>query len=50
MTPAVVVDELAARFRRARAQHQQAARPRGAQVFDRMLAWLDAHGQDIAAA
>ena len=48
MTPAVVVDELAARFRRARAQHQQAARPRGVEVFDRMLGWLDAHGQDIA--
>lgn len=50
MTPAVVVDELAARFRRARAQHQEAARPRGVEIFGRMLAWLDAHGQDIATA
>jgi hypothetical protein len=48
LTPADVVTELRARFRRARAQHQAAGRVAGVAVFDGLIAWLDSHGEHIA--
>lgn len=50
MTPQIVLSELTARFDRARAQHEAAGRCRAVEVFDRLLAWPDAHGEDIATA
>lgn len=50
MTPAVVVDELAARFSRARDHHEAAGRTAGVEVFERNLAWLDRHGARLAGA
>jgi aminoglycoside phosphotransferase (APT) family kinase protein len=50
MTPQIVLSELTARFERARAQHEAARRSRAVEIFDGLLAWLDAHGQDIATA
>ena len=47
MTPAVVIDELDASFRRARDQLQAAGRPRGVKIFGGLLGWLDKHGEDI---
>lgn len=48
MTPRVVVSELGDRFRRARAQHAEAGRTAGVEVFDRLLAWLMANGERVA--
>lgn len=48
MTPAVVVSELIARFHRARAQHAAAGRVGGIDVFDRLLSWMEVHGDRIA--
>ena len=48
MTPKVVVDELAARFLRARDAHAAAGRVGAVQVFEGLLAWIDAHGAAIA--
>jgi len=47
-TPRLVVDELTARFHRARDQHATAGRVGGAEVFDRLLAWVQAHSAAIA--
>ena len=47
MTPAPVIDELVARFRRARDQHEAAGRRRGVEISGGLLAWLDKHGEDI---
>lgn len=47
MTPTVVVGELGARFVRARAEHEQAGRTGAVAAFDRLLAWLDAHGKRL---
>jgi hypothetical protein len=47
MTPSVVVEELGARFQRARDRHMVAGRPRAAEIFGGLLAWLDEHGDDI---
>ena len=48
MTPRLVVQELEARFRRARAQHEQAQRPAAVEVFDQLLAWLASNGGRLA--
>jgi hypothetical protein len=37
----LVVGEIGDRFRRARDQHAQAGRTKGAVIFDRKLRWLD---------
>jgi aminoglycoside phosphotransferase (APT) family kinase protein len=50
MTTAIVVEELAARFGRARADHEAAGRLGGVEVFDGLLGWLDRHGATIAGA
>jgi hypothetical protein len=49
MTPPAVVAELTARFHRARAWHAQAGRAGGVVVFDRLLAWMGAHGTLLTA-
>ncbi len=49
MTTALVVRELTARFERARSQHAAAGRSGGVTVFERLLRWLDEHGEKIAA-
>jgi hypothetical protein len=45
-----VVEEIAARFRRARDAHAAAGRTRAEVIFGRMLAWMDRHGPALAAA
>lgn len=47
VSPEVVVDELLAQFRRARANHVTAGRDRARQVFDRLIAWTEAHRQEL---
>ena len=47
MSPAVVVTELAARFARARAQHDRAGRVRAVKIFDDLIAWMNANGEQI---
>lgn len=49
MSPAIVVGELAARFGRARALHDRAGRVRAVEVFDGLIAWMNACGREIAA-
>ena len=44
MTPSAVVEELTARFHRARAQHTAAGRTAAAEVFDRLIAWMGVNG------
>ena len=48
MTPGGVVAEITARFHRAREQHAAAGRPRAVGVFDRLIAWMTAHGPALA--
>lgn len=48
MTPAIVLDELLARFRRASVEHEAAGRPRAVRVFAGLLSWLEDHGAEIA--
>ncbi len=48
MTPRLVVDELIARFRRARDQHTAAGRVGAVELFDRLLVWMQSHGAAIA--
>lgn len=48
MTPAQVVEELVARFQRARHEHATAHRPGAVEAFDRLLAWMSANGAAIA--
>lgn len=47
MTPSLVIDELDARFRCARDQHQAAGRTEAVSIFDGMIAWLSRHRRDI---
>jgi aminoglycoside phosphotransferase (APT) family kinase protein len=47
MTPQLVIDELTARFRRARAEHEAAGRAGGVAVFERMMAWMQRYGDRI---
>jgi len=47
MTPAIVVDELAARFLRARDRNAATGNARPVAVFERLLQWLDEHGDQI---
>jgi hypothetical protein len=47
VTPDVVVDELLAQFRRARRNHLAAGRDRPRRVFDRLIAWTEAHRQTL---
>lgn len=47
MTPAIVVEELTARFLRARTQHRAAGRPAGVEVFDNLLTWMRRHEVDL---
>ena len=42
--PAEIIDEIAARFRRARDQHADAGRTRSAAIFSEMVTWMDRHG------
>jgi hypothetical protein len=48
MTPAQVVEELVARFQRARHNHAAAHRRGAVEAFDRLLAWMSANGPAIA--
>lgn len=48
LTPAIVVNELTARFQRARAQHANAGRLGGVQTFERLLDWMETNGEQIA--
>jgi hypothetical protein len=48
MTVAEVVEELVARFQRARLEHADAHRSGAVEVFDRLLAWMNTNGPAIA--
>lgn len=48
MTPAIVVDELAAQFERARSNHVAAGRVGPVEVFTALISWMDRHGARIA--
>lgn len=50
MTPRIVVDELLARFHRARTQHEAARRRGGVAVFERLIRWIDRYGEHISEA
>lgn len=45
---AIVVRELTARFRRARAQHAVAGRSGGVEVFNGLITWMNLNGHHIA--
>jgi hypothetical protein len=44
-----VVDEIAARFRRARDAHARAGRAKAVAVFEAMIAWMDDDGAALKA-
>ena len=46
---AAVVDELAARFTRARDHHADGGRAEAVAIFDAMIAWMDRHGAALKA-
>ena len=46
-SPAIVVSELIARFKRARAQHDRAGRVRAVEIFDGLISWMNDNGQRI---
>ena len=48
MTPTIIISELSARFHRARAQHAAADRRGGVEVFERLIDWVNANGDNIA--
>lgn len=48
MTPAMVVNELALRFHRARDHHAAAERGGAVGIFDRLIGWMDANGHSVA--
>lgn len=43
-TPAAVIDEITARFYRARADHARHGRDQGASIFAEMAGWMKRHG------
>ena len=43
-TPAAVIDEITARFRRAHADHARQGRDQGASIFAEMVRWMEQHG------
>ncbi len=43
-TPATVIDEITARFRRAYAEHVRHGRDQGAVIFAEMVRWMEEHG------
>jgi hypothetical protein len=47
MSPAVVVNELTARFARARAEHGRAGRLRAVEIFAGLIAWMNANGHEL---
>ena len=47
--PTAVVDEITARFRRARADHMKHGREKGAAIFAEMVHWMDQHGPALKA-
>jgi hypothetical protein len=49
-TQAAVVDEITARFRRARADHARHGRDQGAVIFAEMVQWMEDHGPALKAA
>jgi hypothetical protein len=49
-TPPAVIDEITARFRRARADHRQHGRDQGAAIFADMVHWMDEHAPALKAA
>ena len=48
--PGAVVDEIAARFGRALAEHRSAGRPGAAAVFEDYVAWVERHRPELDAA
>jgi aminoglycoside phosphotransferase (APT) family kinase protein len=42
-TPAAVIDEITARFRRAQADHTRHGRDQGAAIFAEMVCWMEEH-------
>jgi hypothetical protein len=42
--PAAVIDEITARFDRARADHARHGRDQGASIFAEMVRWMERHG------
>jgi hypothetical protein len=48
-TPEAVIDEITARFRRARADHAQHGRDQGAVIFAEMVRWMEEHGPALKA-
>lgn len=42
--PAAVIDEITARFHRARADHARHGRDQGATIFTEMIRWMERHG------
>lgn len=47
--PAAVVDEIAARFRRARDAHAAAGRTKAVAIFEDHMAWMERHGPALEA-
>jgi aminoglycoside phosphotransferase (APT) family kinase protein len=45
--PHAIIDEIHADFRRARANHERAGRPKPREVFQRMIDWMDIHASDL---
>jgi hypothetical protein len=43
-TPAAVIDEITARFRRAYADHTRYGRDQAAIIFAEMVRWMEQHG------
>jgi hypothetical protein len=45
--PHAIVDEIHADLRRARANHERAGRPKARDIFQEMIAWMDAHANEL---
>jgi len=45
--PVAFIDEIHADLRRARANHERAGRPKARNIFQEMVAWMDAHANEL---
>jgi aminoglycoside phosphotransferase (APT) family kinase protein len=45
--PRAIIDEIHADLRRARANHERAGRPKARDIFQEMIAWMDAHANEL---
>jgi aminoglycoside phosphotransferase (APT) family kinase protein len=45
--PHAIIDEIHADLRRARANHERAGRPKARDIFQEMIAWMDAHTNEL---